>query len=167
MGGEQRREYWSCEVALVWFCEMKMRWRWPKTNYQTFLTERWVYSGSTQDCNSESPDMVSHVQFPHSHRGREQKQTLLQREKGRWKGYGKLAESILRKETFFFWRAWEILLLVSQLYLPDEIFLALFFFFFNKLAFFWCCYNVCDLGDIIIYWSCVFGKNDYRRIRDF
>ena len=31
---------------------------------QLFLQQRWVYSGSTENCNSESATMESYVQIP-------------------------------------------------------------------------------------------------------
>ena len=126
----------NIEIVRLLLCGF-VKWRWDGVDLRQTTRHFLPKDGFIQDQHKIA---IQNLQVwwavcnsPHSPRGREQKQTLLQREKGRWKGYGKLAEFILRKETFFFfWRAWEILLLVSQLYLPDGIFLALFFFFLTS-----------------------------------
>ena len=45
----------------MFFVDMKQR------DWQIFLQERWIYSGSEENCNSGSATMASHVQVPGGH----------------------------------------------------------------------------------------------------
>ena len=100
---------------------------WPITDYQTFLDQRWVYSGSAQKSSLGSATMGSHILIPTSS-GRRTLNTDGQR---RWEA------TVSKESTAFHWLSprqerrgisllpfglcsyhsvWDIPLLVSQLY---------------------------------------------------
>ena len=96
---------------------------------QIFLQQRWVYSGSTENCNSGSATVARHIQFLHG-KGR---RIFIER---KWKVGGPVnTESMAflwltlyqeRRVVFLLpvvfcypWRAWKLPLLVSQLYFID------------------------------------------------
>ena len=63
-----------------------------QTDYQIFLQEIWIYSGSAENCNSASATMVSHMQV-HTRQGKEK--ALIRRKK-------KVRRAIVNKESMAF-----------------------------------------------------------------
>ena len=92
---------------------------------QIFLWQKWIYSGSAENCNLGSATMMSHVQVS-TWQGKE---TVFTERKRKLEGYSKLRAWLFtgwvlaRKEVLVglrcLCRVWELPLLVSQLYLIE------------------------------------------------
>ena len=108
-----------------------------------FLQQRWVYLGSTENCNSASTTIVRCVQIPLVTR---EKEHFLQRWKWSWEGYinkepmafhwlspcwEKGGTFLLPVELSYCHRVWELPILVSQ------IFLIRFLFVHFYISLFW------------------------------
>ena len=107
-----------------------------------FLQQRWVYLGSTENCNSGSTSIVRYVQIPLVTR---EKEHFLQRWKWSWEGYinkeriafhwlspcwGKRGTFLLPIGLSYCHRVWEFPILVSQIFLIRFLFVQFYISFF-------------------------------------